>query len=93
MKKPRPACRGFCVSRGSDAVFFILLRPHSPDERDQSRAAKDQRDRDQDNKNVHFTHRIRCAFSSTVKEETDIASAAINGVAMPAKAMGIAMAL
>jgi hypothetical protein len=49
---------------------------------------KDQRTRKQDHQNIHLSPRIRCALSTTVTEDSNIAKAATKGVAKPAKAMG-----
>ena len=69
----------------------ILPRPQRPQKRQEPEQPKPQRHRDQDDKNLH--HFNRMAFSVTVIDDSDIAAAAINGVATPTSAKGTATML
>ena len=59
----------------------------------EAQSAKDQRNRYKIGEDIHFSLPRRSAFSDTVIDELDIASAAISGVARPAIANGTAMIL
>lgn len=76
----------------------VLAAPERPPEAHQTRQPQKQRHGYQYGKNVHRDPGIkdyfsRSAFSATVIEETDIASAAISGEASPTSAIGTAMML
>ena len=59
-----------------------------------SEQAKPQRNRDQDQDACHFAAPFnRKALATTMTEEPDMASAAINGVTIPMIAIGTAMRL
>lgn len=78
-----------CVPFG----VIILTRPERPKKRNQSNPPEQKRDWDQIDENVHDLPLRRSALSDTVMELTDIARAAANGVAKPAKAIGMAIML
>ena len=69
----------------------ILPRPQRPQKRQKPEQPKPQRHRDQKDKNLH--HFNRMAFSVTVIDDSDIAAAAISGVATPTSAKGTATML
>ena len=76
--------------------IFVLARPQTPEEGGKPHHSHEQRDRDQDDHDVHVRRQRNCkrnAFNVTISEEPDIASAAINGVRKPAAANGAAMML
>lgn len=74
--------------------IVILAGFQAPDIREQSQCSQGQRHRYQNDEDVHLAAIFtRMAFTSTVIEEADIAMAAKNGVAKPAMAIGIAIAL
>lgn len=79
--------------RSTALGVVVLGTAHRPEKPDQSHTAKDQGRRDQNHQNVHLTHLIRMAFSSTVKDDADMARAANKGVAKPASATGMAIRL
>ena len=96
----RPPCRekglSVVVQQDPRCIAFgvaILFAAQGPDERGQAQTAKDQGYWDQDDKNVHHTLLTRKAFSRTVIDDDDIASAANKGVARPDRAIGMAMQL
>ena len=72
---------------------IILIVPHHPEEREQTHAAKTKGNRDKHRQYIHDLRPSRIAFSDTVIELPDIASAAISGVAKPSKAIGTAIRL
>lgn len=72
---------------------IILTRPKRPEKRDKSDPPEQKRDWDQIDEDVHDLPLRRSALSETVMELTDIARAAANGVAKPAKAIGMAIML
>lgn len=80
-------------TRGFAFWVVILIRLQRPDKGDQTSATEKQGNRDQNRKHIHFCNPTRAALKITVIEENDIANAAIRGVAYPATAIGIAMAL
>lgn len=80
-------------ARGIALFIIVLIRADGPDETDEAKRAQDKRDRDENDEDVHLENLMRWALSRTVIEEADIARAAANGVAYPASAMGIAIAL
>lgn len=68
-----------------------LALPQHPPEYGKAKPTKAEADRDQDTKDFH--HRSLSALSDTVKDEVDIASAAISGEHKPATAKGTAKRL
>jgi len=81
---------------GQDAVGVTLRivklpRPHRPEERRQTDTAQNQRYWNEDRQNFHYFNRM--AFSDTVIDDKDMASAAASGVASPNSASGTAMTL
>ena len=82
-----------CVAFG----VIELFRLHRPEEGHQTHAAQKQRHRDQECKNLHLRqppdHFKRMAFRDTVIDDSDIASAAARGVAIPTSAKGTATTL
>lgn len=85
----------FIDQQASRAALHVIVLSgfEAPDKGQQPQTAQNERDRDQNYQNIHVAHRIRSAFKSTVKEDIDMTSAAINGVAKPAIATGIAIKL
>jgi len=81
--------RGQCARLVALGVV-ILARPDCPDESRQSGQAHDDGDRDKNHKDIHGR---RTAFKVTIRDDPDIASAAINGVAWPRTAIGTAITL
>ena len=71
-----------------------LAAAQRPEKGPQSKQAKPQRNRDQDQDACHFAAPFnRKALATTMTEEPDMASAAINGVTIPMIAIGTAMTL
>lgn len=72
----------------------ILAGTQRPEEKGQSAQPEQQRTRDEDGETVHrAARRRRSALATTIIEDPDMASAAINGVTTPATASGTAMTL
>lgn len=75
------------------AFGIIKLFPfQGPEKRNQPYPAKDKRNRDKEDQDIHLRCNLK-AFSDTVIDEADIANAAAKGVANPASAIGIATRL
>lgn len=72
---------------------IILARAERPEERNKPNPPEQKRDWDQIDKDIHDLPLRRSALSDTVMELSDIARAAANGVANPAKAIGMAIML
>ena len=92
----RSVFRPVVVIPGQDARavavgVVILVAFQRPDEGDESEQTQKQGHRYQQDK--HVPRRSLMAFSVTRIDEVDIASAAASGVAKPARAIGIEMAL
>jgi len=75
--------------------IVVLPAAQRPDEGQEAKPAKPQRDRNEKAEDFHLPplYRSRSAFSVTLIELSDMASAAIRGVAKPAMAMGTATML
>mgnify|MGYP000571980156 CR=1 FL=1 len=71
----------------------ILTRAERPEKRNKPNPPEQKRDGDQIDKDIHDLPLRRSALSDTVMELSDIARAAANGVANPAKAIGMAIML
>ena len=70
-----------------------LTTPQHPEEPGQPKPAQKQADRNQIGQVFQAAYLTRQAFRLTVIDETDIAKAAIRGVAMPIRANGTAIRL
>ena len=75
--------------------IVVLAVPQRPDESGESEKPEPQRHRDEQGKHQHgrTSYFRRSAFSDTVRDEVDMASAAMSGVARPAMATGTATTL
>lgn len=77
---------------GVSRRIAILFVTQGPDECPKTNPPKSQRNRDKPEQNIHYAF-IRMAFSETVIDDTDIATADISGVAKPSNAKGTATIL
>lgn len=76
-------------ARGIPLEVIVLSVPERPQTRQKTRRAKADRNRNENHKYIHR----RTAFRTTSMEDDDMTVAAISGVASPATATGIAIAL
>ena len=86
------------LAQDAVAVAFRIVElpvPQRPEERCKTKAAQEQRYRDEVDKHLHrrSPYFSRSAFSVTVSDDVDIASAAMSGVASPTSATGTATTL